>query len=272
MKTKQLKKAILILLAALFLFVSVTLAKYVVELSTDDQTYTAERFYFRSNLLVENSDLSALSPIAVHGKSTVATVANGAGKLSFSDSDITWTLQYYVDAGEGFVPVLDSPASRTLARGTAMTTETFTITPVIYEGEEYRDVIVEAKASAPYERTLRVRVQFEYEAYEASCTYLPEMGVITATLTTNADAGEYTLTWLYPLIPDNADPNGFLTTAKTPAADDADGNSVTLTLDAHHTYVVHFFVKASEREAVDALTNSALSQWIYTHITLTYNE
>ena len=175
----------LILLCVVLLFTSVTLAKYAVELSVDDVEIVGERFYFRSNVLVANSDMAQLTPVTVNGKTTTVTLTNGAGALSFSDRDVSWELQYYVDAGEGFVPVLATPEEHTLVRGLTMTSETLTVSPVVYNDVEYRDVIVEARATAPYQKTLRVRLQFEYTNHTVTYSYLKSMGVITATVTTN---------------------------------------------------------------------------------------
>ena len=259
MKIKRPKMSILILLCAVLLFASVTLAKYVVELSIDD-SITAERFYFRSNVLVENSDMAELIPITVNGKTTTVTLSNGAGMLAFSDKDVTWELQYYVDAGEGFVPVLQDPEVHTLVRNELqMTTETLTLSPVVYEGNEYTDVIVEARATAPYEKVMRVRLQFHYTKHAIEYSYLQSMGVITVTVTTNDDAGEYRLTWMYPLRPDNADPNGILTDAKAPAESDMDGETVDADLADHATYRFHFSIDPAMRELVDETIDGASS-------------
>ena len=273
MKTKRLKIWLLVLLCAVLSFTAITLAKYVVELSIDD-SITAERFYFRSNVLVENIDMSSLTPVVVNGKTTTVTVSNGAAALAFSDKDVTWELQYYVDAGDGFVPVLVTPEVHTLTRGLIMTTETLTLAPVTYNGVEYRDVIVEAKATAPYSKTLRVHLQFNYTGYKIAYSYLQSMGVVTATVTTNADAGEYTLQWFYPFIPDNADPNGILTNAKMPDEDDPDGNSLTATLEDYTTYQFHFFIDSDMRslvdQAVEGKTDSQISELIKQYLTISY--
>lgn len=256
MKLKRPKIGILVLLCVVLLFVSATLAKYVVELSIDD-TVTAERFYFRSNVLQANDDMSQLTPITVNGKTTVVTLSNGAGTLAFSDKDVVWELQYFVDAGEGFVPVLQEPEKHTLTHGLTMTTETLTLSPVIYNGEEYCDVIVEAKSTAPYEKVLRVRLQFNYTKHTIAYSYSKTMGVVTATITTNDDAGEYHLNWLYPFMPDNADPNGILTDAKLPDENDVDGNSLDANLESHTTYRLHFFMDTAVRDVVDQMINGA---------------
>lgn len=256
MKLKRPKIGILVLICVVLLFVSATLAKYVVELSIDD-TITAERFYFRSNVLEANDDMSQLTPITVNGKTTVVTVSNGAGTLAFSDKDVVWELQYFVDAGEGFVPVLQEPEEHVLTRGLTMTTETLTLSPVIYNGEEYCDVIVEARATAPYEKVLRVRLQFNYTKHVIAYSYSKSMGVVTATITTNDDSGEYHLNWLYPFAPDNADPNGILTDAKLPDENDPDGNSLDANLESHTTYRLHFFMDTAVRGVVDQAVNGA---------------
>lgn len=273
MKIKRLKLGILILLCTVLLFASATLAKYVVELSIDD-SITAERFYFRSNVLVQNSDMSQLTPITVYGKTTTLTLSNGAGALTFSDSDVIWELQYYVDTGDGFIPVLATPEQHTLARGLTMSVETLTVGPVIYDGDEYRDVIVEAKSVSPYQKTMRTRLQFDYQEYDIAYSYLSSMGVLTATVTTNADAGNYTFRWLYPLVPDNADPNGILTDAAAPAEDNAEGNSLVASLDSYTTYKLHFFISpemlAAVNEAVDDATAEELELLISQYLIISY--
>lgn len=259
MKIKRPKMSVLILLCVALLFASATLAKYVVELSIDD-SITAERFYFRSNVLVENSDMTELTPITVNGKTTTVTLSNGAGMLAFSDNDVVWELQYYVDAGEGFVPVLQTPEVHTLSRNELqMTTETLTLSPVVYEGNEYTDVIVEARATAPYQKVMRVRLQFNYTKHTVTYSYLQSMGVITVTVTTNDDAGDYCLSWMYPLRPDNADPNGILTEAKAPDVSDMDGESVEAALADHATYRFYFSIDPAMRELVDEAIDGASS-------------
>ena len=274
MKIAGMKKVLLILLCVVLLFTSVTLAKYAVELSVDDVEIVGERFYFRSNVLVANSDMAQLTPVTVNGKTTTVTLTNGAGALSFSDRDVSWELQYYVDAGEGFVPVLATPEAHTLVRGLTMTSETLTVSPVVYNDVEYRDVIVEARAIAPYQKTLRVRLQFEYTNHTVTYSYLKSMGVITATVTTNADSGSYGFNWLYPLVPDNADPNGILTYAKVAAKSDVDGESLSVDLEDYTTYQFHFFIAPEMREVVDeeieGATDSEIQALILQYLTVSY--
>ena len=274
MKIKRPKMSVLILLCVALLFASATLAKYVVELSIDD-SITAEHFYFRSNVFVENSDMAELIPITVNGKTTTATLSNGAGPLAFSDKDVIWELQYYVDAGEGFVPVLQTPEVHTLARNELqMTTETLTLSPVIYEGNEYSDVIVEARATSPYEKVMRIRLQFNYTKHTVAYSYLQSMGVITVAVTTNDDAGEYHFSWVYPLRPDNADPNGILTNAKAPAENDADGESVDANLVDHTTYRFYFSIDPAVRklvdDAIEGASNSEIEALIKQYLTVSY--
>lgn len=273
MTIKGMKKWIIALLGLCFLFVPVTLGRYMLELGLDDVELSADRFYFRSNVLVENTDMSLLEPVAVNGKRTSVTIANGAGEHSFSDSDITWTLRYYVDMGEGFVPVPGTDETHQLERETTLTTETLTITPVSYEGVVYNDVIVEAKSVAPYQKTLRVRLQFAYQAHSITYAYQQEAGVITLQVTTNADAGRYTLNWKYPLIPDNADPTGILATAQA-APDDNIGLSLTAELAGYTTYRLYFFIDPEMRSYVDeqiaSMTDEQITELIKTVLLVSY--
>lgn len=274
MKKKPIQVLLLVLLCVTFLFISVTFGRYVLELGLNDAQLSSNRFYFRSNVLVENTDMSLLDPIAVAGKHTVATIANGAGAHSFSDTDITWTLQYYIDLGQGFVPVPGTAQTHTLVHSNTLTTETLTLTPVIYAGQVYNDVVVEAKATEPHQKTLQVRLQFDYQAHSIAYTYQKEAGVITLQLTTNADAGAYTLAWKYPLIPDNADPNGILSGAQA-APDDSQGLSLTANLNEHTTYRLHFFIAPQMRPYVDAeiasMTPAQITALIETVLSVSYS-
>ena len=74
------------------------------------------------------------------------------------------------------------------------------------------------------------------------------------------------------MIPDNADPNGILTTAAA-AEDDGVGEAVTATLDAYTNYTFSFFVDAEMGDAIDAqlsgLTDAQVREVIRTVVLCT---
>ena len=109
-------------------------------------------------------------------------------------------------------------ASATLTGG-VYSAQTLIASPITWDrdgdgtAEVYRQVMVEAKATAPYEKTLRAQFDFIYVPMEISYTYDNVTGAIAMTVSTNSDAGQYLITWAPGLLPDNADPNGILTYA-----------------------------------------------------------
>ena len=255
------------MLCTILSLTGVTLAKYVTELVVDDAKLTMRNFYFRSPVLKESEDFTALTPIEVHGTSTTFSISNGANAIAFSDMDIAYTLQYYVLIEGEWVATLASPQSFELKKESALTTQTHTLTPISYEGMVYNDIIVEATATTPYAKTLCARIQFEYQPHKISYQYYQEFGAIELQVSTNADAGEYYLNWFYPLIPDNADPNGILTNALA-APNDQTGLSLTMNLQAHTTYRLYFFIAAEMRSYVDSevsnMSNSEILALIQT--------
>ena len=160
MKKKLWRLTAWLLAAALLLAGGFTLSKYVLRYGLPDAVIGMQRFYFRSNVLTENTDMAALSAITVHGNTTSLSVTNGAAGDVFSDMDISYALRYYVLVGEDWVLVPDATVTSTLVAEDTMSMATYTVTPVTYEGVTYDDVIVEAQSTAPYTHTLRASMSF----------------------------------------------------------------------------------------------------------------
>ena len=230
MKTLKTRRLLWLLLAAVILLsaTSVVLAKYISSLDGNTGTFTAATYFFRSNVMTEESDPT---PIAVSGSMTTMNLANGAGAEEYSDVDITYTLKYYVYKDAAWVLAV-TEADQTLAKG-QFSVRTLTVTPIELDGVTYTDVTVEAVSTAPFEKTLRARVQF------TPTTHARDGAVIYVTVATGEDGGSYTLSWLAGISPDSADENLILNEAGVGP------DSVTPTLSTYTTYQFKFFVTDS---------------------------
>lgn len=243
-----------ILLAALLLTLGgLTVSKYVKELREDPVVFSAATFYFQSNVMTEEAEPT---PLAVNGRQGTVTLTNGMDNETFSNVDVTYTLSYYVQIDSAWVEVILLDGVWTAADGTTPKTElTLTgnafdshpvdISPIDYNGTTYDDVKVVATSTGPYTKTLCVRMQFSYSGYTLKYAYDNEVGMVTLSVSTNDDEGEFVISWQEHLLPDNADPNGILTAGL------AGPDSVTATLEAHTTYNLLFFVDSTVREEVD---------------------
>ena len=231
MKKKLIILTCVLLIGAILALGGVTLAKYVVAVLDRDGQFTAANFYFRSNVMTEEASPSS---VTVYGNETSVTLSNGADKNTPSDIDITYTLKYSVLVDGAWVEA-SRVENKTFAKN-VYSTETIILTPITYNGTVQRDVMLEAISTAPYEKTLRIRVHFEYAPYVLTKSYDSESCVITLALTTNDDGGAYTFTWNSGIAPDGADPNGIFTDAS------AGATAFTATLSKNSTYYFSFFV------------------------------
>ena len=231
MKKKLIIIASVILIGAILSFGGVTLAKYVVSILDEEGQLIAANFYFRSNVMTEEASPSART---VYGNETSVTLSNGADKNTPSDTDITYELKYSVLVDGAWVEA-SRVENKTFAKN-VYSTETIVLTPITYNGTLYRDVMLEATSAAPYEKTLKIRVYFEYAPYVLTKSYDNESCVITLALTTNDDGGAYTFTWNSGIAHDGADPNGIFTGAT------AGATSYTVTLPKNSTFYFSFFV------------------------------
>lgn len=220
MKKRYIIISAAVLLAALLALGGVAMAKYISTLRDETATLENDYFYFRSNVL---ADTDATPTFEVMGKSTDFILVNAQDALTVSTRDISYTLTYSVlVSGEGEPEVwqekTDMTATATLAGGTYSTRDV-TVSPILWDRdgdgteELYGDVLVEARATSPYAKTLRARFCFVHMPMTLSYAYDRDFGVMTVTVLTNDDAGEYLISWTPGLLPDNADPSGVLTHA-----------------------------------------------------------
>jgi len=225
MKKRLLIAVVAVILLAALVLGGVTLSKYISSLRDEVSTFTAGTFYFRSNVL---EDAETPPAFEVMGKSTTFVLVNGQDTATVSAADISYTLTYSVlVSGEGEPEIwqekTDMTATATLAGGT-YSAQDITVSPVLWDrdgdgtAEIYNTVLVQAKATAPYGKTLNAKFCFVQVPMEISYAYDREFGVITMTVLTNSDAGKYLISWTPGLLPDSADPSGVLTHALTTTA------------------------------------------------------
>ena len=237
MKRNKTFRALLLLLALCLLVGSAATvgAKYIKALTDKDGGVTAPAFYFRSNVLSEESDPT---PITINGSETTAVLSNAIGDGKISDVTITYTLSYYVYKDDAWV--LASTESDKTFEKDVLSTDELTLTPIEYGGTTYETIKVVATATAPFAKTLTAIISFYPAPFTVSYTYDSASYVITAMLKVGSAGGGYTLSWITGVSPDNADENGFLTEAAIGPS------SVSVTLSEHHTYLVKFFVTDSD--------------------------
>ena len=220
MKKRWMLITVVVLLLAALVCVGVSLAKYISTLRDENATLSTGYFYFRSNVL---SDESTPPVFEVLGTSTDFVLTNAQDSTTVTPADISYTLTYSVlvsTAGENEVweKKADMTLNATLAGG-SYSTQCVTVSPIVWDrdqdgtSESYYTVLVEATATAPHTKTLRARFDFVYLPMEITHTYDANIGVVSMTLATNGDAGECVISWSPILLPDNADPNGILTYA-----------------------------------------------------------
>lgn len=222
-------------MAAAVILLSTTtavLAKYITSLDGNEGSIQAPTYFFRSNVMTEESDPT---PIAINGSMTTMNLSNGAGVEEFSNVDITYTLKYYVYKDAAWV-LAATEADQTLAKD-QLSVRTLTLTPITLDGVTYTDVKLEAISTLPFEKTLRARVQFTPTPH--AVTYARDGAVIYVTVATGESSGIYTLSWLAGISPDSADENLILNEAGTGP------DSVTPTLSTYTTYQFKFFVTDS---------------------------
>ena len=240
------KKKLIILLsvllsAALLFAIGFTAAKYVDEIKTGIINFRTVKFYFRSDVLVEEEEPDT---IEVHGASASFNLSNAANTGKISDVDIKYGLKYYIYKDDAWFNVESMNEEKTLAKGNFVV-ESAEVSPIEYEGTVYSKVKVEAKSTEPYEKTLRAIFNFNYTPHSLSYSYDYWIGVITLRIVTNDEGGTYEISWSENVLPDNADPNGVLTSAV------AGPSSVEATLKPHSNYVFNFFVHHDVREYVE---------------------
>ena len=220
MKKHVIPILVAVLLLAMLVVGGITLAKYVATLRDEHSTLSTGYFYFRSNVLGDDEDVPAFE---ILGESTEFVLTNAQDSATLTPENIRYTVTYSVlVSGEGESEVWEKKSDMTISAtltGGVYSAQSLSASPIAWDrdgdgtAEIYRQVMVEAKATAPYEKTLRARFDFIYVPMEISYSYDNVAGAIAMTVSTNGDAGEYLITWTPGLLPDNADPNGILTYA-----------------------------------------------------------
>ena len=263
------KKLVVITLLALVLTVAlvlgiVTLSKYISTLHDDSTTISLSPFYFRSNLL---TDAEEPAPLTVNGKATEFLLANGADSTHYTKEDLTYTLAYYALLDGEWVEATHLAASATLAGG-SYKTAAVSVAPIEYskDGESVicYDVMVVATATAPQKRTLSAKFSFNYTPNELHFSYDVALGTVLVTFSTNDDGGEYRLSWVAGLLPDNADPSGVLRDGM------AGPYSLTATLSERTTYEWYFFVAPEYFPGIMNATPEQIEALLLTAITCEY--
>ncbi|MBE6643755.1 MAG: hypothetical protein E7612_00080 [Ruminococcaceae bacterium] len=223
-----------------------TAAKYVGKIGDGSIKFSAAEFYFKSSIMTEDAEPT---PIEVHGSVANLTLSNALGETKISNVDITYDVEYYVSVDGEWVNV-ESVAKTGMLEKNNYSTAQIEATPIKLDGVVYDRVKVEVTSTYPYEKTLRAIVDFTYKAHSVTHAYDDEVGVITLRVVTNDEGGEYLISWIERVLPDNADPNGVLTEGT------AGPDSVTATLLPYTTYIFSFFVDPNERESVDSSLGS----------------
>lgn len=224
------KKYLLIALLVLLLLAGavlggITLSKYISTLRDESSTFAMGEFYFRSNLLTD----AAEPPVHdVLGIKTEFVLANGQDTTHYTKEDITYRITYLVrDENGDWVEKADALTEGTLTVDAPRAY--LSVSPIHWdrqadgETEVYDEVLVRAQAILPAQpeqgteelvlKTLSAVFRFNYMPVVISYDYDRDFGVITMTVSTNDDAGEYLIAWTPGLLPDNADPSGVLTKA-----------------------------------------------------------
>lgn len=245
---------------AAMLLVSVfgfSFAKYVEELVNVDGEIKNPKVYFYSDVLKE-SNKTVLSEgaelpetVEVFGKSTTVRLYNSASATLISNIDVNYTLTYYVEIDGVWTE--QNKTTGTLKAADGMNDHEITVAPF----GEYDDVIVEAVTDAPYSKILSARFQFITVPCSVSFEYDREMGVIKMTVATNDTSGNFHIEWVEGVLPDNADPNGILTSGE------AGADSVDAVLEPFTTYNLCFFVSADVRAELDAILDAAEANGTY---------
>lgn len=230
-KKKVLIITALTLLVALLTAATVTLAKYVVMLDSASGEVKTPIFFFRSNALGESASADTASVVEINGSTTEFLLTNGAGGDEYSNVEIDYTVSYSVYVGSAWKEV--KKESYSFAKDT-FDKRTITVTPLVYNGTTYDRVLVEAKSSSPYEKTLRAIFDFENIGYQSATSYSD--GVITLKLITNLDSGNFTFTWTDGITPDNSDPNMILNGVSSSM------RSLSASLEDKTVYELKFFV------------------------------
>ena len=243
-----------VLVIAILAVSGTALAKYITRLYERDGTFVATDYYFRSNVMTENADPAALT---VSGTQASFTLANGAGTDVYSDTRITYSLTYYVRIGSEWVEA--DREENCVFYGGSYKYRTVNFGPMVHEGTLYNDILVKATSQTPYTKSLYVRVLFDYAAHTLAYAYDSATGVITLTLSTNGEAGEYSFTWYEGIMPDHGDPNLILTDAPLGTAE---GSSVDGMLVGNTTYQFVFFVTDADVKTLLASDPDKASEYV----------
>ena len=237
--------------------IGITYAKYVEELVNVDGRITNPKVYFYSDILKESQtsilDEGAEPPemIEVFGDRATVRLYNSASSELVSNVDVDYTLTYYVEI-DG-VWMQQNQTTGKLKASEGMHYHEIVVAPI----GEYDDVIVEVVTASPYSRILSARLQFVEMPYSVSFGYDRDMGVIKMTVATNSDSGTFRIGWVEGVLPDNADPNGILTSGEVGA------DSVDAELEPFTTYDLYFFISADVRAELDAILDAAIADGTY---------
>ena len=242
MKDNKIKRRIptvLLIVLCISLVAGLALGKYAGEWKnvfdllispiTQNTTDPSLRRYFRSNELRPASENATY---AVNGTESWFTVANALDQSTVSQDTVLYTLTYYISESEGSWTAYQTE-SVSLTKD-VYDVKKHTVSPITKNGTVYNTVRVEAKTSSFLQESIEATYTFTYSDYSVQTS--ASGGVITLAIDTGDMSGDYRITWIAGITPDNSDPNKMLTHAQNGPSE------ATVTLKHNTDYVFLFFI------------------------------
>ncbi len=182
--------------------------------------------YFVSDLLKETE-----ASYTIVGSSISFDIANYLDSETYATDDLKFILSYYININGEWT--LHSATPKTVSGGSpAKITET--AAPIVKDGTTYNSVRVTAVGTdgGVTGVTLSAVLNFDYTSTTATHTYSDY--VITVTLRTGTDGGQYNFSWISGVIHDLSDENGIFSALPIGATESA------VTLESFTTYTFIF--------------------------------
>lgn len=209
-----------------------TLAKYI-EDKQQEAVYAASSFYFKSDLLTEQTDMPTYT--YPKGQDTITLqLQNFEDALRFSEVDITYEVEITDTNGTKVVNTLGTEMNRQtgiLKKGSQQTDN------ITFSDLPSGTYVIKAHAMQPYAKT--VQAQFVIEEANTNITYhvsdAQGSAVLQVTIVTQDYAGNVYMSWPEGVIPDNTNPK--LRTVDTANMQ----GSTTIAFEANAEYTFSFF-------------------------------
>lgn len=225
---RSLFPVVIVLLAAMILSGTYTLAKYI-STNVSDTSVTPQSFYFESDLLSLEG-----ATYTVNGDTVAFELRNYADSLRFSETDITYEITLEKGGEKQDLTGINGAtvdATAIKATGT-ITAGANQETTVKINNLGVGTYTVTAKATSPYSKTLTANFVLQEEDLDVKSTYIDGGNVVYLTLTTTDYEGTVTVSWTDTnLSPDNTNPN----------ATNITSSSLQTTLNANSSYTFVFF-------------------------------